>query len=66
MSFGILDILKGIFIPLLVAPTIVFFIFMYIPDEPDNHKVGNLIVKYVIPTVVAFWILEIITFVIKH
>lgn len=64
MSWSLLDILKGIFIPLLVAPTIVFF--MYIPDEPNNHKVGKLIVKYVIPAVVAFWILEIITFVIQH
>ena len=64
MSWSILDTLNAILMPVLVAPLIVFL--MYIPDEPDNHKVGKLIVKYVIPAVVALWVLEIITFVIKH
>lgn len=64
MSWSVLDILNAIFMPLLAAPLIVLL--MYIPDEPENHKVGKLIVKYVIPAVVALWVLEIITFVILH
>lgn len=64
MSWSLLDVLNAIFMPLLAAPLIVLL--MYIPDEPENHKVVKLIKKYVIPTVVALWVLEIITFVIRH
>lgn len=64
MSWSVLDILNAIFMPLLAAPLLVWL--MYIPDEPENHKVCKLIVKYVIPAVVALWVLEIITFVIQH
>lgn len=64
MSWSVLDILNAIFMPLLAAPLIVLL--MYIPDEPENYKIGNLIVKYVLPAVVALWVLEIITFVIQH